>query len=111
MKVERRLEALEQKIFQIEGLERRELATGKQKVRAVVICSTAEPPPTGEEIKIARAEFVEVYGDPPRNALINSARGTTTASLNGQYISLPYSDRLSELRIWGALLVPNKSLR
>ena len=82
----------------IERLERRELATGEQRIRAVVICSTAEPSPTDEEIKIARAEFVELYGDPPGNVLINSVRGTTTARVNGQYISLPYSDRLRELR-------------
>ena len=81
----------------IERLERRELATGEQRIRVVVICSTAEPSPTDEEIKIARAEFVELYGD-PGNVLINSVRGTTTARVNGQYISLPYSDRLRELR-------------
>ncbi len=82
----------------IERLERRELATGEQRIRAVVICSTAEPPPTDEEIKIARVEFVEIYGDPLGNVLINSVRGTTTARVNGQYISLPYSNRLKELR-------------
>jgi len=81
----------------IEKLEKRELATGEQGIRAVVICSTAEPSPTDEEIKIARAEFVELYGG-PGNVLINSVRGTTTARVNGQYISLPYSNRLKELR-------------
>jgi uncharacterized coiled-coil protein SlyX len=82
----------------IERLERRELATGEQRIRAVVICSTAEPIPTDEEIKIARAEFVELYGDPPGNVLINFVKGTTTGRVNFQYIVLPLSDRLKELR-------------
>jgi hypothetical protein len=81
----------------IERLERRRPVVGEQRVDTILICSTEEPGPTDEEIEVAKAEFIEKYGDRSL-MMIHFIKGITSAGVNGKYVELPHSERLRELR-------------
>ena len=81
----------------IESLERSRQVSVEQRVRTIAVCSTEEPSPTDEEIEIARAEFIDKYGDSGL-VTVDTVKGITSARVNGEYVELPYSDRLRQLR-------------
>ncbi len=81
----------------IERLERSRPVSDEKRVRAIFICSTEEPGPTDEEIKIAEAEFIEKY-DKPSMLMVDFVKGITSTRWDGEYIELPHSSKLRQLR-------------